>query len=147
MEGRNTLEGCPLRVLTGGCMHSPHLKPSSVQALILQEGTNCVSNYSSKPHTHLFGGQFQKLAICTAFTICCLLDNFMKTQEEKEKCQLKSLLIHCQLTTLVVRAFCLEAQAVLPMPKALALRQAFEPVVFGKQQNSYYFMAPLPGAA
>lgn len=43
--------------------------------------------------------------------------------------------------------FLLEAQAMLPMPKALALRQAFEPVVFAGQQNSHYIMAPLPDAA
>lgn len=34
-----------------------------------------------------------------------------------------------------------------PNAQSLGTRQAFEPVVFGRQQNSYYFMAPLPDEA
>lgn len=33
-----------------------------------------------------------------------------------------------------------------PHAQSPGTRQALEPEVFGRQQNSYYFMAPLPGS-
>lgn len=68
--------GCLLHVFTG-VVWRLHLKPGSAQALILENRTNSLTTPQNL--IHLFGSKFQKLTICIAFTIWCLLDSFMKT--------------------------------------------------------------------